>query len=41
LDDDGLAVSDHDPLAGDSLQLGGEVAGPALLVNARFVVLGA
>src|ERR687898_1178195 len=41
LDDDGLAVSDHDPLAGDSLQLGGEVARPALLVDARVVVLGA
>src|SRR5215216_4638197 len=33
-----LFRSHYDPLAGDSLQLGGEVAGPALLVNARFVV---
>src|SRR6266542_554770 len=41
LDDDGLAVSDHDPLAGESLELPGEVAGPALLVDARVVVVGA
>jgi hypothetical protein len=41
LDDDGLAVADHDPLAGDSLELGGEAARPALLVDAGVVVLGA
>src|SRR5215217_5890954 len=40
-DDDGLAVADHDPLAGDGLELGGEVARPALLVDTSVVVLGA
>ena len=41
LDDDRPAVADHDPLAGDSLELGGEVARPAVLVDASVAVTGA
>jgi len=40
-DDGGLAVADDDLLAGDGLQLGGQVARPAFLVDAGLVVLGA
>jgi len=41
LDDHGLAVADHDLLAGDRLEVGGEVTCLAFLVNAGLVVLSA
>jgi hypothetical protein len=40
-DNDGLAVADHDPLAGERLELPSEAAGPPLLVDALLVVVGA
>ena len=39
VDDDGLAVADSDGLAGGGLELGGEVAGAAFLVDARVVLV--
>src|SRR5919197_5028834 len=41
LDDHGLALSDHDPLAGDCLQLAGEAARPAFVVDTGLVVVAA
>ena len=38
--DDGFAVADGDVLAGERLQLGGQVAGAAVFVDPGFVVAG-
>jgi hypothetical protein len=36
--DDGFAVADHDVLASERLQLGGQIAGAAVFVDAGLVV---
>ena len=40
VDDDRFAVADSDVLAGEGLQLAGQIAGAAMLVDPGFVVAG-